>query len=214
MVLVFLLFRLEVSCTLINSQKLKKTTNFQLESWTYASVTVVYELSWHQLQCPGYSMYPHFFYVLFFWNYWWILCFRFLFAWVIKLDLLFAVYSQRFNLQSSWFYRQAFCNVIFCSISYSSRFSSLWCDFSPSIFVLKCATPQHYQNVCAGGVQGLHNIHGSFNVPNIPPSLASRNAALSGVPSSGVQQPGGSISSGRFTSNNIPVAMSQVCYSL
>ncbi|KAH7677606.1 CCR4-NOT transcription complex subunit 2 protein [Dioscorea alata] len=64
----------------------------------------------------------------------------------------------------------------------------------------------------SGGVQGLHNIHGSFNVPNIPPSLASRNAALSGVPSSGVQQPGGSISSGRFTTNNIPVAMSQISH--
>lgn len=59
-------------------------------------------------------------------------------------------------------------------------------------------------------MQGPHNIHGSFNVPNMPSSLASRNAAMSGIPSSGVQQPGGSISSGRFASNNIPVAMSQV----
>ena len=57
--------------------------------------------------------------------------------------------------------------------------------------------------------KGLHNIHGSFNLPNMPGSLAQRNAAMSGLPSSGVQQPGGSIS-GRFTSNNLPVAMSQV----
>jgi CCR4-NOT transcription complex subunit 2 len=43
----------------------------------------------------------------------------------------------------------------------------------------------------------------------MPGSLAQRNGAMSGLPSSGVQQPGGSIS-GRFTSNNLPVAMSQV----
>ncbi|XP_062221775.1 probable NOT transcription complex subunit VIP2 isoform X2 [Phragmites australis] len=56
---------------------------------------------------------------------------------------------------------------------------------------------------------GLHNMHGNFNLPNMPGSLAQRNAAMSGLPSSGVQQPGGSIS-GRFTSNNLPVAMSQI----
>lgn len=56
---------------------------------------------------------------------------------------------------------------------------------------------------------GLHNIHGNFNLPNMPGSLAQRNAAMSGLPSSGVQQPGGSIS-GRFASNNLPVAMSQI----
>ncbi|KAG1371419.1 putative NOT transcription complex subunit VIP2 [Cocos nucifera] len=63
-----------------------------------------------------------------------------------------------------------------------------------------------------GGLQGLHNIHGSFNIPNMPSSLASRNAAMSGVPSSGVQQPGGNISGGRFASNNIPVALSQISH--
>jgi CCR4-NOT transcription complex subunit 2 len=56
---------------------------------------------------------------------------------------------------------------------------------------------------------GLHNIHGNFNLPNMPGSLAQRNAAMSGLPSSGVQQTGGSIS-GRFASNNLPGAMSQV----
>ncbi|XP_010921271.1 probable NOT transcription complex subunit VIP2 isoform X3 [Elaeis guineensis] len=59
---------------------------------------------------------------------------------------------------------------------------------------------------------GLHNIHGSFNIPNMPSSLASRNVAMSGVPSSGVQQPGGNISGGRFTSNSIPVALSQISH--
>ncbi|VAI63887.1 unnamed protein product [Triticum turgidum subsp. durum] len=66
----------------------------------------------------------------------------------------------------------------------------------------------------SGSVQGfhhsgLHNIHGNYSLPNMPGSLAQRNAAMSGLPSSGVQQPGGSIS-GRFASNNLPVAMSQI----
>ena len=52
-------------------------------------------------------------------------------------------------------------------------------------------------------------MHGNYNLPNMPGSLAQRNAAMSGLPSSGVQQPGGSIS-GRFASNNLPVGMSQV----
>ncbi|XP_078180549.1 NOT2 / NOT3 / NOT5 family isoform X7 [Carex rostrata] len=57
---------------------------------------------------------------------------------------------------------------------------------------------------------GLHNIHGNFNLPNMAGSMTPRNAAMSGIPTSGVQQPGGSISTGRFTSNNLPVAMSQI----
>ncbi|XP_044950170.1 probable NOT transcription complex subunit VIP2 isoform X1 [Hordeum vulgare subsp. vulgare] len=66
----------------------------------------------------------------------------------------------------------------------------------------------------SGSVQGFHhsglrNIHGNFSLPNMPGSLAQRNAVMSGLPSSGVQQPGGSIS-GRFASNNLPVAMSQI----
>ncbi|VAI19693.1 unnamed protein product [Triticum turgidum subsp. durum] len=66
----------------------------------------------------------------------------------------------------------------------------------------------------SGSVQGLHhsglrNIHGNFSLPSMPGSLAQRNAVMSGLPSSGVQQPGGSIS-GRFASNNLPVAMSQI----
>ncbi|XP_042445432.1 probable NOT transcription complex subunit VIP2 isoform X2 [Zingiber officinale] len=61
-----------------------------------------------------------------------------------------------------------------------------------------------------GGLQGLHNIHGSFNLPNVPSSLASREAAMGVVPSGGVQQLGGSIPSGRFSSNNLLVALSQM----
>ncbi|KAG6472295.1 hypothetical protein ZIOFF_069755 [Zingiber officinale] len=65
----------------------------------------------------------------------------------------------------------------------------------------------------SGGLQGLHNIHGSFNLPNVPGSLASREAAMGVVPSGGVQQPGGSIPSGRFSSNNLLVVLSQMPHS-
>ncbi|XP_062171722.1 probable NOT transcription complex subunit VIP2 isoform X2 [Alnus glutinosa] len=64
----------------------------------------------------------------------------------------------------------------------------------------------------SGTIQGLHNIHGSFNVPNIPGTLTSRNSAINSVPSGGVQQPTGSLSSGRFASNNLPVALSQLSH--
>ncbi|XP_039017335.1 probable NOT transcription complex subunit VIP2 isoform X3 [Hibiscus syriacus] len=64
----------------------------------------------------------------------------------------------------------------------------------------------------AGNIQGLHNILGSFNVPNMPGTLASRNSALSNVPTVGVQQPTGSLSGGRFASNNLPVALSQLSH--
>ncbi|XP_061354062.1 probable NOT transcription complex subunit VIP2 isoform X2 [Gastrolobium bilobum] len=64
----------------------------------------------------------------------------------------------------------------------------------------------------SGGIQGLHNIHGSFNVPNMPGTLTSRNSSINSVPSGGVQQPTGSLSSGRFASNNLPVALSQLSH--
>ena len=47
----------------------------------------------------------------------------------IQMYLIFAVYSWWLNFKSAWLDRPAFCNVIFCSIGYSSRFSSLRCDF-------------------------------------------------------------------------------------
>ncbi|KAL8252588.1 hypothetical protein R6Q59_036281 [Mikania micrantha] len=58
----------------------------------------------------------------------------------------------------------------------------------------------------SGSMQGLHNIHGSFNVPNM-----SRNSTIGNVPSSGLQQPSGNLSSGRFTSN-LPVPLSQISH--
>ncbi|XP_047160611.1 probable NOT transcription complex subunit VIP2 isoform X8 [Vigna umbellata] len=63
----------------------------------------------------------------------------------------------------------------------------------------------------SGSIQGLHNIHGSYNVPNMPSSLTSRNSTLNSLPTGGgVQQPSASLSSGRFASNNLPVALSQL----
>lgn len=59
---------------------------------------------------------------------------------------------------------------------------------------------------------GMHNLHGSYNMPSMPTALSSRNSGLGGVPSSVVHQPSGNISSGRFTSNNIPVALSQLSH--
>ncbi|XP_047313627.1 probable NOT transcription complex subunit VIP2 isoform X2 [Impatiens glandulifera] len=48
----------------------------------------------------------------------------------------------------------------------------------------------------------MHNLHGSFNVPSMPPgSHVSRNSSMN-VPSSGVQQP----SAGRFASNNLQMS--------
>ncbi|XP_055829195.1 probable NOT transcription complex subunit VIP2 isoform X3 [Solanum dulcamara] len=69
------------------------------------------------------------------------------------------------------------------------------------------ASPLYHHS---GNIQGLHNVHGSFNVPNMPGTLGSRNTAINNVPSSGVQQSGNSLSGGRFASNNIPVALSQI----
>ncbi|XWS28897.1 hypothetical protein CRYUN_Cryun25bG0111200 [Craigia yunnanensis] len=63
-----------------------------------------------------------------------------------------------------------------------------------------------------GTIQGLHNIHGSFNVPNMPGTLTSRNSTFGNVPTGGVQQPTGSLSGGRFASNNLPVALSQLSH--
>ncbi|GKV08204.1 hypothetical protein SLEP1_g19868 [Rubroshorea leprosula] len=65
-----------------------------------------------------------------------------------------------------------------------------------------------------GTIQGLHNIHGSFNVANIPGTLSSRNSTMNNVPSGGVQQPTGSLSTGRFASNNLPVALSQLSHGI
>ncbi|XP_022883024.1 probable NOT transcription complex subunit VIP2 isoform X2 [Olea europaea var. sylvestris] len=63
-----------------------------------------------------------------------------------------------------------------------------------------------------GNIQGLHNVHGSFNVPNMSGSLGSRNTIMNNVPSNGLQQAAGNLSSGRFASNNLPGALSQISH--
>lgn len=124
-----------------------------------------------------------------------------------------AVFAKQFSFKSAWqhwtIFYYFFLWPFWCSIS---CFSSYWymlvllsfvlCNISLSFVILRF--------LIAGTIQGLHNIHGSFNVPNMPSTLASRNSTISNVPSGGVQQPTGSLSSGRFASNNLPVALSQV----
>ncbi|CAL9244283.1 unnamed protein product [Arabidopsis halleri] len=63
-----------------------------------------------------------------------------------------------------------------------------------------------------GNLQGLHNIHGNYNVGNMQGTLTSRNSSMNSIPSAGVQQPNGGFSSGRFTSNNLPVNLSQMSH--
>ncbi|XP_043725727.1 probable NOT transcription complex subunit VIP2 isoform X2 [Telopea speciosissima] len=82
--------------------------------------------------------------------------------------------------------------------------------FGSSFSVQSASTAPVFHHT--GSVQGLHNIHGSFNIPNMPGTLASRNSAMNGVPSNGAQQPVGSLSSGRFASNNLHVALSQMSH--
>lgn len=99
--------------------------------------------------------------------------------------------------------------------------SSIWCSF-PSLsslwwvkagFLLLSHT---YADLSinfflTGSIQGLHNIHGSFNIANMHGALGSRNTAINTVPPNGVQQSGNNLSGGRFSSNNLPASLSQVC---
>ncbi|CAO2838669.1 unnamed protein product [Amaranthus hypochondriacus] len=55
-------------------------------------------------------------------------------------------------------------------------------------------------------------MHGGFNVPNMSGTLTSRNSSMNNVGSGGVQQPTGNVPGGRFASNNIPVALSQMSH--
>ncbi|BBM99415.1 CCR4-NOT transcription complex subunit 2 [Marchantia polymorpha subsp. ruderalis] len=60
------------------------------------------------------------------------------------------------------------------------------------------------------GVQGLHNA--TYNLQSVPNAMSSRNPGLGGGPSSGAHQPAGSLPSGRFGSNNLPVGLSQLSH--
>lgn len=77
-------------------------------------------------------------------------------------------------------------------------------SFSTS-FSSQSATAASFHH--SGAMLGLHNIQGGMNVPSMPGSLASRNAAMGLSASSNIQQ------QGRFASNNIPVSLSQISHS-
>lgn len=83
-------------------------------------------------------------------------------------------------------------------------------SWQPCIVCSVLSLCSFYVFLHAGNLQGLHNIHGSYNVGNMQGTLTSRNSSMNSIPSAGVQQPNGSFSSGRFASNNLPVALSQV----
>lgn len=57
-------------------------------------------------------------------------------------------------------------------------------------------------------------MHGNFSIPNMPGTLASRNSTVNNIGPGGVQQPSGNLSTGRFASNNLPVALSQVSFNV
>ncbi|KAL6550041.1 hypothetical protein OROMI_020529 [Orobanche minor] len=62
-------------------------------------------------------------------------------------------------------------------------------------------------NQSGGNIQGIQNIHGSFNMPG---PYASRNSTnLGGLPN-GVQQASGSLSNGRYAVNGLPNSLSQL----
>ncbi|KAI5396631.1 hypothetical protein KIW84_062729 [Lathyrus oleraceus] len=84
--------------------------------------------------------------------------------------------------------------------SFTTSFSSQWCSLT-NLSAHWC-------------IQGLHNMHGSFNIPNVPSTLTSRNSSLNSMPSGAVQQPTSSLSSGRFSSNNLPAALSPLSHGI
>ncbi|KAL2906888.1 putative NOT transcription complex subunit VIP2 [Bienertia sinuspersici] len=70
------------------------------------------------------------------------------------------------------------------------------------------ATPGfHHPN---GNYQGMQNMHGSFNIPNMAGAHPARNSTMNVAPSAGMQQSTGNHLAGRYGSNNLPVVLSQI----
>lgn len=110
-------------------------------------------------------------------------------------------------LESSRFQWKSLYNSIFCSI----RLETLqWKGLVPFYVSLFCECIYINCVHVLGNLLGLHSTHGSYNIPNMASTYASRNSAGNGGPSSGVQQAAGSIGNGRFTMNNLPASLSQV----
>lgn len=101
----------------------------------------------------------------------------------------------------------------------SGFFIFFYCD-APNITAVSLPLPQIFFPDCgfslqtSATIQGMHNMHGSYNIPNMPGTLASRNSTTGNIGPGGVQQPSGNLSTGRFTSSNLPVALSQVPFYL
>uniref|UniRef100_A0A0C9S8H0 TSA: Wollemia nobilis Ref_Wollemi_Transcript_11227_2840 transcribed RNA sequence n=1 Tax=Wollemia nobilis TaxID=56998 RepID=A0A0C9S8H0_9CONI len=82
--------------------------------------------------------------------------------------------------------------------------------FGTSFSAQSATNPVFHHSV--GSIQGLHNVHGNYSMPTMPASISSRNSGFGGLPSGGVHQPSGGLSTGRFASNNLPVALSQLSH--
>uniref|UniRef100_A0A0D3ECV2 Uncharacterized protein n=1 Tax=Brassica oleracea var. oleracea TaxID=109376 RepID=A0A0D3ECV2_BRAOL len=69
-------------------------------------------------------------------------------------------------------------------------------DMDPLSMVLASNLPdgsgRSFDASYSGSLQGLHNLHGSYNVGNMRGTLSSRNSSMNSIPSPGVQQPNGS----------------------
>lgn len=83
------------------------------------------------------------------------------------------------------------------------------CVFNVASFCEGLKVKVHFSHAL-GNLLGLHSGHGSFNIPNMPGTFASRNSTANVGAQTGVQQAAGSISNGRFNMNNLPPSLSQV----
>eukprot|EP00252_Welwitschia_mirabilis_P001477 TRINITY_DN11342_c0_g1_i1.p1 TRINITY_DN11342_c0_g1~~TRINITY_DN11342_c0_g1_i1.p1 ORF type:complete len:583 (-),score=114.93 TRINITY_DN11342_c0_g1_i1:107-1855(-) len=66
----------------------------------------------------------------------------------------------------------------------------------------------------SGTLQGYDNLHASYSMPIVPGSLSSQNPGLGNLPAGGVPQSPGSLTGGRFVSNNLPISFSQISHGL
>ncbi|KAK6947735.1 NOT2/NOT3/NOT5, C-terminal, partial [Dillenia turbinata] len=64
----------------------------------------------------------------------------------------------------------------------------------------------------AGTLQGLHNMHGNLNIPNMPVTIASRNSMINGGHPSGMHQVSGNLPNGRFSLNGVPAGHPQLSH--
>ena len=101
-----------------------------------------------------------------------------------------------FSFESTrWVGEIFWCFVFWCAVSQFSSFWWLWYLSWHLFFNIFCSVLKltgFIVFVHAGSLQGLHNLHGSYNVGNMRGTLSSRNSSMNSIPSPGVQQPNGS----------------------